>query len=67
MRTIADDWAQLAGSSLKPPLESPHLDFPERKSPFALRGYPGITVNIPQPSRYILYSNYGKYLANNKT
>ena len=27
--TIVDDCAQIAGSGLKPPFESPHLDFPE--------------------------------------
>ena len=27
--TIAHDCAQIAGSGLKPPFESPHLDFPE--------------------------------------
>ena len=29
MYTIADDCAQIAESSLKPPFQSPHLDFPE--------------------------------------
>ena len=29
--TIVDDCAQIAESGLKPPFESPHLDFPERK------------------------------------
>ena len=29
MRTVVDDCAQIAESGLKPPIESPHLDFPE--------------------------------------
>ena len=29
MRTIVDDCAQIAESGLKPPFESPHLDFPD--------------------------------------
>ena len=30
---IVDDCAQIAESGLKPPFESPHLDFPERRRP----------------------------------
>ena len=29
--TIVDDCAQIAESGLKPPFESPHLDFPAKK------------------------------------
>ena len=29
--TIVDDCAQIAESGLKPPFESPHLDFPDKK------------------------------------
>ena len=32
MCTIVDECAQIAGSGLKPPFESPHLDFPEKKT-----------------------------------
>ena len=31
--TIVDDCAQIAESGLKPPFESPHVDFPERLAP----------------------------------
>ena len=30
--TIVDDCAQIAESGLKPPFESPHLDFPEKSA-----------------------------------
>ena len=31
--TIVDDCAQIAESGLKPPFESPHLDFPDHRGP----------------------------------
>ena len=46
MCTIADDCAQIAESGLKPPFESPHLDFPNsRKSPEGSRIEPPYFAN----------------------
>ena len=36
MCTIVDDYAQIAESGLKPPFESPHLDFPDLSGPLWL-------------------------------
>ena len=36
--TIVDDCAQIADSGLKPPFESPHLDFPNTCNYFCFRG-----------------------------
>ena len=43
--TIVDDCAQIAESGLKPPFESPHLDFPER------RLYGSRVAIVPAPYR----------------
>ena len=51
--TIVDDCARIAESGLKPPFESPHLDFPEFLPNFRLRNSkilsPKNAIPYPQP------------------